>query len=173
MRCEAIGRDEMAGLEIDEDLPTQRRIWRFERIGWAGLTLFVLAGLVGAFGGGSLSRAEARDPFSGLEVRFERFARADTSTKLEVRTKAAQQPELLWIHLSKDYFDRMRIDRIVPEPERTLVAEDGVRFGFDANQAGEHGLIIFSLTPVQFGPLRGVLQLGSGPAVEFAQIIYP
>lgn len=50
MRCEAIGPDEIARLEIDEDLPTQRWIWRFERIGWAGLALFVPAGLIEAFG---------------------------------------------------------------------------------------------------------------------------
>lgn len=173
MRCEAIGREEMAGLEIDEDLPTQGWIWRFERIGWAGLTLFVLAGLIGAFGGGSLSRAEARDASGRLTVRFERFARADTSTTLEIRVVAAQQSEPLWVHLSKDYFDAARIDRIVPEPERTLVAQDTVRFGFDPNQAGESGLILVTLTPVRFGRIQGSLALPGGPAVEFAQIIYP
>lgn len=173
MRCEAIGREEMAGLEIHEDLPTQGLIWRFERIGWAGLTLFVLAGLLGAFGGGSLSRAEARDASGRLAVRFERFARADTSTTLEIRVVAAQQGEPLWLNLSKNYFDAARIDRIVPEPERTVVTQDAVRFGFDPNQAGESGLIIVTLTPVQFGRIQGSLGLASGPAVQFVQIVYP
>lgn len=173
MRCEAIGREEMAGLEIDEDLPAQRRIWRFERIGWAGLTLFVLAGLSGAFGGGSLSRAEARDASGRLTVRFERFARADTPTTLEIRVVAAQHSESLWVHLSRNYFDAIRIDRVVPEPERTLVTQDAVRFGFDPNQAGESGLIIVTLEPVQFGRIQGSLGLAGGPAVEFVQVIYP
>ncbi len=173
MVCEAIGPEEMAGLEIEEDLPAQRRIWRFERIGWAALTLFVIGGLVGAFGGGSLSRAEARDASGRLAVRFERFARADTPTTLEIRVVAAQHSEPLWVHLSKDYFEAARVDRVVPEPERTLVTQDAVRFGFDSNRAGESALIIVTLTPNQFGRIQGSLGLAGGPAVDFVQIVYP
>jgi len=51
MRCEAIGRDEVPGPELDEYLPTQRTIGRFERNGSAALPLFVLAGFVGPFRG--------------------------------------------------------------------------------------------------------------------------
>ncbi|MFP5512955.1 MAG: hypothetical protein ACLGJC_07730 [Alphaproteobacteria bacterium] len=86
---------------------------------------------------------------------------------------AVQQPDLLWLHLSKSYFDRTRIDRIMPEPERTVVTQDVIRFGFDPNQASEQGLILISLTPIQFGQLRGSLGLADGPAVEFHQIVYP
>lgn len=173
MRCKPLGSTELAGLEIEEDLEAQRIIWLFERLGWAGLSLFVLAGLLGAFGGGSASQADARDMSGRLTVRFERFARVDTPTTLEVRVTGAQQRDLLWLHLSKVYLDQARIDRIMPEPERILVAEDMVRFGFDPSQAGEHALIIINLTPTQFGQLRGSLALADGTVADFTQIIYP
>lgn len=162
-----------AGLEIDEDLPMQRQIWRFERVGWAALTLFVLAGLLGTFGGGTLSQAELSDASRRLTVRFERFARADAPTKVEIRMVAAQQSPVLWIDLSKDYFDASSIDSIVPEPELTVVTGNTIRFGFDPHKTGYGGMILITLKPAQIGRVRGSLGVVGGPTLKFTQIIYP
>lgn len=160
------------GLDIDEDLSVQRRIWRFERIGWAGLALFVGAGLLGLFGDGPLSRGEIEAPSGALAVRYERFIHNDTQTTLELRATAAQAGPR-WISVSADYAGKVRIERIMPEPERTVTTDKAVRFGFDPEQAGERRIVTIVLTPIRAGLLRAEIGVADGPSVSLTQFVYP
>lgn len=160
-------------LEIEEDLPTQHRIWRFQRFGWAALGLFVSAGLLGIFGGGPLSWSEAALPSGALAVRYERFIHNDTQTTLELRAPEPQPDGWRWISVSAGYADRVRIERVMPDPERTIVTDHAVRFGFDPAQAGQHGILTIVLTPTQMGLLRAEISAGDSPAVAFTQLVYP
>lgn len=161
------------GLEIEEDLPTQRRIWRFERFGWAALGLFVGAGLLGVFGDGPLSRSEAALPSGALAIRYERFIHNDTQTTLDLRATVAQPDGWRWISISADYAGQVRIERVMPEPERTVVSDKAVRLGFDPGQAGERGIVTIVLTPTRAGILRAEISVGDGPSVSFTQLVYP
>jgi hypothetical protein len=160
-------------LEIDEDLSLQHRLWRFERIGWAALGLFLGAGLFGPFGGGPLSRAEAITPSGALAVHYERFLHNDTPTTLRLRPGTAQADGWRWISLSQDYVDRVAIERVIPAPGRTVVTGRGLRLGFAPGTAEDAGEITITLTPIQAGIVHGKLSAGSGPGVTFTQLVYP
>lgn len=160
-------------LELEEDLPVQVGIWRFERVGWTSLAVFVGAGLLGLFGGGPLSRGEVDAPSGALTVRYERFIHNDTQTTLELRATADQPAGRRWIAISADYAGQVRIERVMPEPERTVVTDKAVRFGFDPVQSGERGIITIVLTPTQAGLLRAEIGVAEGPNVSFTQFVYP
>ena len=64
-------------LEVDEDLPFQRRAWVAQRIGWVLMALFVLAAAVGLLGAGPLSHARIDVP-GLMTLEYERFARFET-----------------------------------------------------------------------------------------------
>lgn len=167
------GHKRFEGLEIEEDPTAQRRIWRFERVGWAGLTLVVGAGLLGLFGDGPLSRSEIDGSAGALTVRYERFIHNDTQTTLELRATAVRSDGPRWISVSADYASRVRIERVMPEPERTVVTDKAVRFGFDPEQAGERGVVTIVLTPLRAGVLRAEIGVADGPPVSFTQLVYP
>lgn len=167
------GHRRFEGLEIEEDLTVQRRIWRFERVGWTGLALFVGVGLLGLFGGGPLSRGEVDASSGALTLRYERFIHNDTQTTLELRATAVQSHGPGWISVSADYANKVRIERVMPEPERTVVTDKAVRFGFDPEQAGERGAVTIVLTPLRAGVLRAEIGVASGLRVSFTQLVYP
>ncbi|WP_262030849.1 hypothetical protein [Microvirga sp. Mcv34] len=172
MRCEPLSSKHLADLHIDEDLPMQRVLWRFERSGWAILAGFVGAALLGLFGEGWLSRVEAQVPSGALAVRYDRFTRNDTPTIVEVRLTAANPSGLQWLSLSGDYLKDMRIDRVVPEPEQTLVFQKTIRFGFDPGQAGDRTLVTLTLSPSRPGLVRGAVVVDSSK-LPLVQFVYP
>jgi hypothetical protein len=57
-----------------------------QRIGWALLLAFVLAGAAGAFGNGALSRVSVRHP--GLTIEYERMLRLLVVSEIRVRFEA-------------------------------------------------------------------------------------
>ncbi|HKR79410.1 MAG TPA: hypothetical protein VJR69_06875 [Nitrospira sp.] len=74
------------GIQIDEDLRFQARIWRIERIGWWGIAAILAAAIAGLFGRGPISRttaplADPAHPGGGMLLDYERFGRAHSDSQ--------------------------------------------------------------------------------------------
>lgn len=154
-------------LEIEQDLAFQRREWRFQRIGFFVLVLFVVGALLGLFGSGPLSRAEART--GGLIVKYERLTRVYRDTRLTIEMPPATSYEL---GLDRNSFDRMRIERVHPEPAGIEIGANEVRFRFDPPGAGDGPLTaIFEITLRAPGLHRINLRAGNATA-SFNQFVF-
>ena len=70
--------------------------WTLERIGWGFMAATMLAAVVGLFGAGWLSTAEATRSDSGT-VRYPRFGRAHSPLELEIEWAAGPRDAVLWI----------------------------------------------------------------------------
>jgi hypothetical protein len=155
------------GLEIDQNLAFQRREWRVQRFGWWLLTAFVVAAALGLFGGGVLSRAEARSPDGALSIRYERFVRVGAVMRLTVEATGPDRREVV---ISREYFEGLRIDRITPEPASLEVGRDDVRLTFSGGAAD--GLtVIIDCEPLHFGRAHAAFRAGSAVA-RFTQLTY-
>ena len=163
----------MRNLQVDQDMDFQRREWRMERAGWAGLTVFVLAACAGAFGGGPLSHATASDPSGQLVLQYERFVRASAASELRVRVRpsAATEGEVaVWIDLS--YLRDLEVSSVVPEPKRVEQDGERVTYVFASTAAGELGDIGVRFKPTRAGRLHGRFGLSSGATAAVRQFAF-
>ena len=166
------GLERVGDLEIDQDLGHAHNVWRFQRVGWAVMLLMVIGGLAGAFGQGILASAEAEA--SGVRMRYDRLARYDavTSVELEVQPVEFTGDEVrIWI--DEGYASSNEIESVTPEPERMLTAGDTLWLVFDVGNAIGPARIKLDLRPRVAGMRTGRLGTGTGTRLEFRQFIYP
>jgi hypothetical protein len=142
------------GFQIDQDLGFQRREWRMQRAGWWALTAFVVAAVLGLFGGGVVSSARAGDEGSALWIDYERFVRVGAPSRLSVHLGTPADGNAYELHINREYFESLRIEQIVPAPERTAVGVSDVTLFFPATPPV--GLVILDVQPLEPGrhPVR-------------------
>src|SRR4051794_3942436 len=161
-------------LQIGQDLDFQRKAWTVQRIGWAVMTLGVLAALAGLFGSGPLSKAEAQSQSPPLRVEYSRFARYDAPTTLEIHLGSGAAPKgqaRVWI--GRDYLDGVQIEQVTPQPDSAEAGADRVTYAFRVADPEQPASVVFHLKPQRPGPAHGQLGLPDGPAVTYDQLVYP
>lgn len=160
-------------LDINQDLPFQRRTWRVQRIGWGVLAVVLTGAACGLFGNGPLSRSLADAPALHFRVEYERLNRYHSPQALRLHLKdggAVDAPFTVW--LSDDYATRVKIGQISPAPVEVHRSGGGLsyRFHIDPSPGGQ---IIFHLEAEVVGPLTGFIGFDSAHTVRIAQWIYP
>jgi hypothetical protein len=158
-------------IELDEDLPFQKRSWTAQRIGWGVIAFIVLLGLAGIFGSGPLSHGTAKTADGALKVDFERIARY--SSPIPLRVDVAPRPgreRSLWI--SHEYVRELRIRHIDPTPERVEHHGDRLLYVFHADPSRTLR-VSFETEFRDGGTADGHIGLPEGGDVRFRQLIFP
>lgn len=161
-------------LEIEQDLAVQRRDWCMERIGWWTMLLIVLAGLLGAFGHGPVSRGIAGSRGSAFWLEYERFARHGDPSTLRVHLGPGVAPEgstRLWI--DRAYLQGGTIPRIAPLPESSAAGADRILYTFRIADPSQPTAITFELEPDDPWLRRASVGIVDGPTLRFTQLVYP
>jgi hypothetical protein len=155
--------------QIEEDPAFERRSWIAERIGWALMALFILLGLLGFFGSGPASSRSAGSPGT-LRLEYERFVRNEAPTSLRVNTK----PEngVGRVIVGREYLDRVKIEKIVPEPARVVSMNGFVIYEFAVKGDGAVS-VKFDLVTRALGELPGTVASDDVNRVSFRQFVYP
>jgi len=165
---------EVGDLEIHQDLPFERRNWRAQRIGWAVIGLFVLAGLAGLFGRGPLASATRTSQRGALRVDYERFTRHGSPAELRV-TVAPQALEAATVRIlvSLSYLQGLQVEGVEPPPESVLISGDYLVYSFDV-EAGQPARILFRVIPDQYFLRTAEVGLTHGrERVGFRQFVFP
>lgn len=166
------GLERVGDLEIDQNLGYARKAWRVQRAGWAGMALMVVGGLAGLFGNGPLAAAHVQA--RGVELEYDRLARYDASTSLEVQmAPVALVGDTARIWLDRRYMAEVEIEEIMPEPDRMATVGDTVWLEFLAGRATGPVRLKIDIRPRRAGLRTGHLGTAGGAAVEFRQFIYP
>jgi hypothetical protein len=166
-----------SGLDIDEDLEFQHRMWRFERVGWFGIAAVLLAAVVGLFGHGPLSRAtvdvpDPAGPDRGFMLHYDRFGRAHSESHFVFsRTAGAPGSVTFSLWLSGDYLNHVEVLRITPDPVSQELVSDGVRYHFRSHDGPQR--LIFRFKPERGGLLSGAFRLNDGQPAHFRQWLAP
>lgn len=176
VRSAAIGDGDLeqqpGGLLLDEDPRFEKREWRFERVGWLALAVIAAAALAGFFGNGPLSHASVSGP--NLEVGYQRYARNQGATSLEVAVApAAFAGGEAEVWLSGAVMRSYEVDRVRPQPATTRNRDGGVAYVFETTDEESALEATFTLRPDDIGRQRGAVAAGRGRPVEFAQFVYP
>ncbi|SIQ89089.1 hypothetical protein [Pontibacter lucknowensis] len=141
-------------LDIDEDIQLESTNWKVQRVAWVVMSIFVLAALLGFTGDGgigNLQSLKAGDSAEGLEVEYERFIRRSAPAEIKVKLHASTSDSLTDLHLSKDFYEQLKIDKVVPEPAEVYTTVQGITYRFAT--ARQPFSVTFYLTPKGMGSL--------------------
>jgi hypothetical protein len=161
-------------LELHEDMRFQKREWIAERIGWCIVIALLTAMGLGLFGGnGPVVDAQAGDVGGAFWIRYERFARWQTSTTLEVRVRLDGTPGRKRLVISNRYLQDMLIRGMTPGPESVEEIADDTVFVF--SHSGQSALLVvrFDFEPDRPGLKKARFAIEGGPEVRFRQFVYP
>ena len=162
------------GLPVPDDMTTQHREWRFERIGWGVMLLIVLAAGVGLLGPGWLShtRAASRDQTAVVEYEQHLRKSAPAELRVELLPQALTGDEVR-LSLDNDYLKPMNLVRIVPEPVRAEVAAETTEFVFQLSEARHSGGVTFSFEPREPGLVTGAFRVNRRSLVPLRHVVFP
>lgn len=167
------GHDKAGSLQLDNDPAARRREWRFERAGWAMMSLVLIAGLCGAFGQGALARTAVATPDAGMTVRYERVARVDAPASFTVILRPAQWPDsTAIISVDRASLDAVEVQHVSPEPIESRALEDRVDFVFRRGRTSRSLEVVFSIIPNRIGTSHTTIGSVHGP-VRLAQLVLP
>jgi hypothetical protein len=151
-------------VETSEDMVYERREWVVQRIAWAVMAGFVGAAFVGVFGDGPA--ASARAERAGLSVEYERFARRDNVTRVDiaVRGDAAE----LW--LGAEVLDQWDIEDVRPQPREVRLEPDRLVHAF---AAGVPRRVSIVMRPRTVGVHHLRVGFTGGGEVPISQLVFP
>lgn len=167
-----------ADLDLEEDLTLQRREWRWQRVGWVVLFGIVGAALLGVFGDGPLSYAQAVSGVNGpagapvLSVDYQRFTRAGKSTRIAIRLAGhSPQDGDLELEVERTFYDHAQIERITPEPDRVVIGSKSIHLVFASQKLRPGSGVVLDFQPTVAG--LHALRFGLGDSVvEMMQFTY-
>lgn len=157
----------------DSVMRHHRAAWRVERIGWALGALVLGATVLGVFGDGPLSRAEAGST-DALFVEYDRLLRASAPSEYSFRARPAMAAGgFLRLRFDQALVDRMEIESIVPAPQFQEAGGDHTEFVFRAAPGAASLSIEFRYRPATFGPQSGRVSVAGAHPVQIRQFVYP
>lgn len=159
-------------LEINQDLPFQRRVWKAERIGWSGMAMLLTGGVLGLFGNGPLSWTTASD--QSLIVEYQRFGRIQAPSQLRIHLLAGLgKDDTVSFQLDRAFVADVQITRITPKPDAEQPISDGIRFLWSSNVGEGAILVTVSYQPEHLGFLTARISVGDAASVSMRQFVYP
>jgi hypothetical protein len=156
-------------VETPESLRFSRKESRWERLGWLGVSLILLAGVAGLLGGGGIGNRRETGIGSTL-VAYSATMRAYARDTLEV--SADSRDRRLRISVGRAFLDRVELERILPEPSEVASETDWVTFTFET-PGGDHQGIRFSFIPQRAGRLEGLVRIDGGAPIGFSSFVFP
>ncbi|MDH0747819.1 hypothetical protein N5D61_15895 [Pseudomonas sp. GD03842] len=156
---------------VDEDIALQRKIWRFERIGWYGLLAVVVLTLLGLFSHGPLSSTQVSSARHDLEVSYERFHRNGATNTLIIRSHG--QPGAVHVLvIAPSLLEGFSVDSLQPQPVHSSGSSTGLRLTVQADAQGE-SVTYLGLRADGIGLYSSTLRIDGGGEVLLKQFIYP
>lgn len=156
---------------VREDMPQQRRIWRFERLGWYALVILIVLTLAGLFSKGPLSTTEVRSADGQLRVEYQRFLRNGSSDALVIHMHGAAHTSLA-LEINGELLQGFNVEMLQPQPLKASTAGEGVKLWTLTDDLGRATLHL-TLRSNGVGRFDTQVSLANGATVDLSQFIYP
>lgn len=161
--------DEIA---VGSDLKFQYRWWRFERTVWIFFLIIVLADIAGVFGRGPFAKAHDRTPDGTLDLQYERVERFHTPSMMSIKfgPDAIHDGKIqLWV--SESVVKQLGNQRIIPQPESSIVGANGILYTFPATQPPASAS--FALEPASAGIFHLAMQCPGAQQLNAKVVVMP
>ena len=121
-------------LAVGEDVPFQRKWWRFEKTVWTIFAIILVADLTGLLGRGPLANKKQDASYGSMSLKYERIERANTSSIVTVLPGAsAIHDGKVQLYVSDTVLKELGAQRVIPQPLSSTVGNGGVTYTFAAN----------------------------------------
>lgn len=161
-------------LEIDQGFAGQSAAWMLQRCARAAIVLFLMAGVVGVFGGGWVGDARLRDGSGTLTITHARLARlqAPAALSVDIGAAATDTGEVeLWV--DRAVLDGLQVGSIQPEPASQSMGSGRVSYRFRVSDPGKPVSVTFFVTTCRSGFSRGRIGLADGPSLTLSRFTFP
>jgi len=156
---------------VEEDIGLQRRIWRFERVGWYALIAIVALTLCGLFSHGWLSTVSVTSQRQDLVVEYERFHRSGGVNSMVIHSRGAPgMPHVLVI--GSAMLEGFSVDSMQPQPIASAGTRQGLRLTLMGDAQGESALYL-AWRSEGLGLVNSQIGIEGGGSVSLTQFIYP
>lgn len=148
-------------------------LWDMQGIGFVLPAAMVCFSLLGVVVDNALTRAAKSDDDRGLSLRYERFARSQEPTTVDVRLDApASGGGTRELVLGREWFDDMRSVEITPAPREVRAEPASLRYRFALH--GSRPLHVrIEAEPIEPGPMElSVGQTATAP-IRVNQFVFP
>ena len=166
---EPLGRMNKKALQIDEDIPFQRKEWRAQRIGIVLMAFFVTCALLGLTGsGGPLARGEAGDRGGAIHLEYERVVRRGTTSTLTLHLRGGAPDVRFWV--SAPYFEHAAVEFVSPQPDRVVV--EATRHVYTILAGSPEVTVVLDVKHRSVGRIHGEVGVIGGPSARFSQFSF-
>ena len=166
------GLHDVGDIQVNEDLSFLRKEWRFQRIGWIAMLLFVILGLAGALGRGPLANVTDGDTAT-LAVSYERIIRHAADTQLEIVAGRALREDTLRIYITSGFLKAFEVRNIIPEPVSSGVRGPYVYYDFLRDPRARFSEITFHLIAEGYSRRRARVFTSGAAPLHVHQFILP
>jgi hypothetical protein len=160
----------LGNIEVGSDIDFEKRWRRTQWIVWTVMILFVIAGLLGLFGRGPMSKKTVTE--GATQVEYERFARYRTPAPMTVSLlpSNASSPQVE-MQLDDTLLDGLRAEQTKPQPLSWRHAGSSAVLTFDRPRSGMLR-VHFAQEPPRAGPTTGHVVV-DGHSFTIKQFVYP
>jgi hypothetical protein len=136
------------------------------------MSLISLACLAGVFGYGIWTKNTVGNP-NDMLVEYECFLRVTKETPLTLLVNASYpQDSLIYISLSNEYFQKVELRRISPDPCKVITLGDRLTFCFESVPGNELQPVTFITAAKKSGNITATIYSGQ-QHYSISQFIYP
>ena len=152
-------------VEIDESLPLHEKGWVVQRVGWVIIIAIIIAGILGLFGEGVLSK---KKPVSGnITATYESFYRYDAEMKIVIESSS---DHISQISFPQQYLKNFEILRFIPEPDNNVTSAGEVIYNY---LPAQNRVVSIYLTPTNKGSIKGDMKVNGMNTFSLHHFIYP
>ena len=156
---------------VAEDIALQRKVWRFERVGWYVLLVVVALTLLGLFSRGPLSSTSATSAQGDLSVEYERFHRSGGANPMVIEVRG-QPGQTVTVVLGRALMEGFSVDSIQPQPVNSMGTPQGLALTLPTDKKGQAALYLVWRSN-GFGLFKSRIKVVDGGEVALTQFIYP
>jgi hypothetical protein len=159
-------------IQIDDDLDTQKKSWKFEKAGKIVLWVIIALSITGIFGSGPLSLDSVKS--EDLELKYAFFERQKNSTELSiVLGKKYTSVDTINISINEDFVKKIRIEAISPIPVKSDIIQGFIRFFFKSNVLVNNTTVTIHLKYYEPGYYQNTIRINDDGIAGFKQLVYP
>jgi hypothetical protein len=156
---------------VQEDLCLQRRVWKFERMGWGLLLIIVGLTLAGLFSKGPLSDMRRQTPDGRLHIEYQRFSRNGAQDDVIIAARGAPD-QMLYVVIGSRWLEGFSIDALNPQPAPLKSEGRDLVIPMLADAHGAATLYL-TLRSNGVGRYEGYVRLRGGESLTLSKFIYP